>query len=661
MQPCPLVALDPYLKPFNNQIVKRMQRAVLRRLEFTDGNKNLSDCCNNYLYYGLHRTEKGWIFREKAPNAKAIYLIGEFSYWQAQPQYALTRIGTGDWEIELPTDFLRHGSLYKLWMVWQSGADERLPAYTTRAVQDPESNIFSAQVWHPKPYQWKNETPPKPAHPIIYEAHIGMSSSEPKVSSYAEFREGMLPRIKALGYNTLQLMAIQEHPYYGSFGYQVSNFYAPSSRFGTPEELKEMIDEAHHLGIFVILDLVHSHAVINEKEGLSKFDGSDNLYFHHGDRGLHPVWDSRCFDYGKSETISFLLSNVKYWMEEFHFDGFRFDGVTSMCYHHHGLGIDFVNYAQYFDDQVDEDAVCYLTLANQLVHEINNQAFTIAEDVSGMPGMAFPLAQGGIGFDYRMSMGIADFWNKSIKEKSDEKWSPDEIFHRLTDKRSEEETIGYAESHDQAMVGDKTIIFQLIDKEMYYSMAIDSHNLLVDRGIALHKLIRLATLMLSQGGYLNFMGNEFGHPEWIDFPREGNGWSYQYARRNWHLINPTLKYYPLNEFDKAMMHLIQEYHPLDEPIRKGTTHNTDQILSFSRGKLLFVFNFSPTRSFTDYAIHADAGEYRTVLNSDSTLYGGFNRIDEKLSYFTFSHHNDHFVKMYLPARSAIVLLCTSSV
>ncbi|MBR6494025.1 MAG: 1,4-alpha-glucan-branching enzyme, partial [Prevotella sp.] len=417
-----LIQKDPYLKPFRDALQKRMERAALRELQLTDGKAPLTDLANGHLYYGLHKTDTGWVFREKAPNANAIYLFGDFSDWKIEPHFALKPIGNGDWEIELPDFAIKNEMLYKLWMVWPSGADERLPAYCQRVVQDDTTKVFSAQVWETEPYVWKNPLPAKPEHPLIYEAHVGMSSQEAKISSYHEFQETVLPRIKTLGYNTIQLMAIQEHPYYGSFGYQVSNFFAPSFRFGTPEELMELIDTAHGMGISVILDVIHSHAVKNAKEGIGYLDGSDHLYFHHGEKGHHKVWDSRCFDYGKPETIQFLLSNLKYWLEKFHFDGFRFDGVTSMCYFDHGLGVDFLSYDQYFDGNVDEDAITYLTMANKLVREVRPDAMTIAEDVSGLPGMAFPAAQGGIGFDFRMSMGIADFWIKTLKTRSDNDW-----------------------------------------------------------------------------------------------------------------------------------------------------------------------------------------------------------------------------------------------
>ncbi|HNY62079.1 MAG TPA: alpha amylase C-terminal domain-containing protein [Bacteroidales bacterium] len=653
----PLVELDPYLKPFERKIVYRSRRRLITELEITQGKFLLKDKVNNHLYYGLHKTERDWVFREKAPNANAVYLIGDFSYWQVLPQYQLKPIGNGDWEIRLPLSFLSHGDLYRVWMVWSDGADDRLPAYLTKAYQDQETKQFSAQVWDPpQSYEWRATSPKKPDFPLIYEAHIGMSSQEPEVSTYIRFTQEVLPRIAQLGYNTIQLMAIQEHPYYGSFGYQVSNYFAPSSRFGTPEELKALIDAAHELNISVILDLVHSHAVSNVKEGIGRLDGSETLYFHGGEKGQHPVWDSRCFNYGKMETLFFLLSNLKYWLEEFRFDGFRFDGITSMCYWNHGIGVDFLNYSQYFDDNVDWDALTYLQLANMLIKQVNPNAFTIAEDVSGIPGLAFPVEKGGIGFDYRMSMGIADFWGKIIKEIPDEEWHVGDIFFKMTDKRVEEQTISYAESHDQAMVGDKSLIFRLIDEEMYTGMEISNHSLIVDRGVALHKMIRLVTLTLSQGGYLNFMGNEFGHPEWIDFPREGNNWSCYYARRQWNLVDDeNLKYTQLNKFDQSMIELVNKYPIFLSNPRPIIRNTEEQVLVYIRGELIFVFNFHPTQSYTDYEVYAPKGEYKVILNSDDELFGGFNQLDPTVIYKTFPIAGVSHLRLYIPARSCFVL------
>jgi 1,4-alpha-glucan branching enzyme len=452
-------------------------------------------------------------------------------------------------------------------------------------------------------------------------------------------------------------MAVMEHPYYASFGYQVSNFFAPSSRFGTPKELKKLIDKAHELDIAVILDIVHSHAVSNEKEGLALFDGTNSLYFHPDPKGHHPVWDSRCFDYGKLEVLSFLLSNVKYWMEEFHFDGLRFDGVTSMTYWNHGIGVDFVNYSQYFDDNVDEDALVYLALANKVMHQVNPNSISIAEDVSGMPCLSYPVEEGGIGFDYRMSMGIADFWKKTIVSKRDEEWNVNEIYFRLTDKRPEERTISYAESHDQAMVGDKPILFSLVDKDIYFSMAVNTNNMVIDRGIALHKLIRFLTLTLANGGYLNFMGNEFGHPEWIDFPRDGNQWSYQYALRRWDLADDeALKYHYLQNFDEALVHCATENNILEHSPIKLYEHLKDQLLCFGRGSEIFIVNLHPTKSFTDYAFPvSDEGKYTIILNSDALNFGGFGNIDDSIKHSTSFFKGVHHLKLYCPSRTAMIL------
>ena len=582
---------DPWLAPYKDAIDARHQRILDARADIEVGG-SLSKGLNNHLYYGMHRTANGdWIFREWAPNATKIYLIGDFNNWKRTEAYALKPVGNGNWEIEVSSMFISDGTLYKLYIEWPGGGGERIPAYATRAVQDPETKLFVAQVWDSaKPYRWKHKGPGKREHPFIYECHIGMSSEEEKVSTFNEFRENVLPKIIKDGYDTIQIMALQEHPYYGSFGYQVSNFYALSSRFGTPEDFKALVDEAHGAGIAVVMDIVHSHSVDNELEGLGDFDGKDgDMYFYSGDRGRHPAWGSRCFDYGRHETQHFLLSNCKFWMEEYHIDGFRFDGVTSMLYWDHGLGKDFVGYDNYFNGGVDESAVTYLALANMLVKELNPDAFTIAEDVSGMAGLAAPFEAGGVGFDFRMSMGVADNWIKWIKELSDDQWSMGEMWWQLTNKRVDEKTISYAECHDQAMVGDKTIIFRLMDKEMYFSMNKDSTSDIIDRGIALHKMIRLVTMATAGDGYLNFMGNEFGHPEWIDFPREGNGWSYKYARRQWSLAEPDyLRYKYLLNFDNAMIRLGKSEGILEERPELLVQDEEKKILVFRREKNISI-------------------------------------------------------------------------
>ena len=655
---------DPYLMPYKEAIEARSARIEGMRRHIA-GDGLLKDAVNNHMFYGLHRCDDGsWVFREWAPNATKIYLIGDFNNWKRTDAYALKPTGGGNWEITLPSFFLSHGELYKLYIEWPGGAGERLPSYVTRAVQDDTTKAFAAQVWDPaEKYVWKHPRAGKRPHPMIYECHIGMSSEQEKVASFEDFRTTVLPKVKRLGYDTLQIMALQEHPYYGSFGYQVSNFFALSSRFGTPEEFKRLVDDAHGKGIAVVMDIVHSHSVDNEVEGLSNFDGTDHLYFYSGWQGRHPAWGSRCFDYGKDETKYFLLSNVKYWMEEYHIDGFRFDGVTSMLYWDHGLGKDFIGYDNYFNDGVDENAVTYLALANILVREMDPNGFTIAEDVSGMAGLAAPLEAGGVGFDFRMSMGVADYWIKMVKERTDEQWGVGDIWWNLTNKRDDEKTISYAECHDQALVGDKTLIFRLMDKEMYFSMNTDSKNPVVDRGIALHKMIRLVTAATAGDGYLNFMGNEFGHPEWIDFPREGNGWSYKHARRQWSLEDPDyLRYGFLRNFDEAMVHLIRSERILFGRPELLVQDEEKKILIFRRKNCIFALNFSPSGSYADYGFAAPAGEWVNVLDTDESCFNGFGRMVAGEHHFTVPEKSPNgnprygdTLYLYLPARSAVVL------
>jgi 1,4-alpha-glucan branching enzyme len=658
------LATDSLLNPYQADIERRLKKILETEQRLTGGRISLADFAAGHEYFGMHFRDNEWIFREWAPNARAIYLIGDMTDWQEDPAYSLESTGkNGIWEIRLSSDALYHGNHYRLRIYWPGGSGDRIPAYARRVVQDPETLIFNAQVWAPEqPYQWRHSALTRDFNDLlIYEAHIGMAQAYEGIGSYTEFKENVLPRIVDAGYNTIQLMAIQEHPYYGSFGYQVSNFFAASSRYGTPDELKSLVDAAHEAGLLVLMDIVHSHAVSNEVEGLSRFDGTLYQYFHSGDRGQHPAWDSRCFDYGKIQVLHFLLSNCRFWLDEYRFDGFRFDGITSMLYLDHGLEKAFTSYADYFTDNVDEEALIYLALANEVIHSVNPHAVTVAEDISGMPGLGVGIDDGGYGFNYRFAMGVPDFWIKLTKDTPDEEWPMGHLWYELNNRRPDERTISYAESHDQALVGDQTLIFRLIGADMYDHMHVDDPHIRVDRGMALHKMIRLITLATAGSGYLNFMGNEFGHPEWIDFPREGNGWSYRYARRQWHLADdPSLKYHQLALFDRNMIRLAQKVGLLDTPGAELLhEHNGNKILAFKRKDLLFAFNFHPANSFTDYQIDCPAGSFQMVLDTDNPAFGGHNRLSAGQVHHTFTPENGaadrQVLSLYLPARTGIVL------
>ena len=654
-----ILEIDPYLAPFEKDIDLRTELFIGKRKALLGNGRKIGNFANGHKYFGFHRTRTGWVYREWAPSADEMYLTGDFNNWDIE-NCPMAKLENGVFEVHLKgKNALKAGQKVQAIVINSGQMLRRIPLYATRVVQDPQTYLWCAEIEDTyENFPWTDGSFVPQKTPFIYECHIGMAQEKGAVGTYREFTENILPRIKELGYNTIQIMAIMEHPYYGSFGYQVSNFFAASSRYGSSRELKELINTAHETGIAVLLDVVHSHAVKNTNEGLNEFDGTVYQFFHEGEKGDHSAWGTKLFNYGKNEVLHFLLSNLKYWMEVFHFDGFRFDGVTSMLYHDHGLGSAFTNYDMYFSMNTDTDAVTYLQLANQMIHEINPHAITIAEDMSGMPGMCIPIQDGGIGFDYRLSMGVPDLWIKTIKEYADDEWDIGKLWYELTSRRPQEKNIGYCESHDQALVGDKTIMFRLCDAEMYTGMNKFGGNLVVDRGVALHKMIRLITASLAGEGYLNFMGNEFGHPEWIDFPREGNGWSYHYCRRQWSLVdNPDLRYRELNDFDKAMIKLLKEEDVLALSAENRWLHQDDKVLIYTKGDMVFVFNFHPTKSFDGYFVPVgEEGAYNVVLSSDDGEFGGFSRVDTSAQYETTTTP-DGWVgfKCYLPNRTAIVL------
>ena len=647
---------DPQLKPFEQDLDLRMDNYRSKKEALVGKSGLLSEFANGHKYFGFHKEDGGWYYREWAPAAEKLYLTGDFCGWDRYA-YPMEKEENGVFSLFLPGEnALPDGSLVMTVVVSGGQELERIPLYANRVVQDPHTYVWNAQIWHPRAFKWTDADFIPKKNLFIYECHIGMAQEEGKVGTYNEFREYTLPRIKALGYNTIQIMAVMEHPYYASFGYQVTNFFAASSRYGTPEELKLLIDTAHKMGIAVLLDVVHSHACKNTREGINEFDGTAYQFFHDGPRGEHEAWGTKCFNYGKNEVIHFLLSNLKYWQEEYHFDGFRFDGVTSMLYLDHGLGTSFDSPEKYFSMNTDTEAVTYLQLATELVREVDPNAILIAEDMSAMPGMCRPVADGGIGFDYRLAMGEPDMWIRLLKDTPDEYWDLNKIYYELAIRRPGERQIGYCESHDQALVGDKTIMFRLCDQEMYWSMGVEHQNMVIDRGVALHKMLRLITMTLGGEGYLTFMGNEFGHPEWIDFPREGNGWSYHYCRRQWHLADdPALKYQYLNAFEKDMVAMAKRQKVQPGKDAQLALDNNAKTLVYKKGGAVFAFNFHPVNSYEGcFLPMPEAGEYSVVMSTDDYCYGGQGRIWHE-TYSTVEQDGRKGILLYLPSRTAVVL------
>ena len=653
-----ILKIDPSLSAYEKDLQLRMENYHKTKSALLNEGQTLCDFANAHAYFGIHRTDDGWVYREWAPGADAMYFAGDFNGWDRR-SCPMENKGNGVFEVFLSgVDTLWEGMRIGAIVIHNGQELDRIPAYANFVVQDQQTTAWCAAIHAPKErFPWKDKRFKPQKNLFIYECHIGMAQEEGKVSSYREFREKTLPRIKALGYNTVQIMAIMEHPYYASFGYQVTNFYAASSKFGTPTELKELVNAAHEMGIAVLLDVVHSHAAPNTREGINEFDGTDYQYFHAGAKGNHSAWGTKCFNYGKHEVLHFLLSNLKYWQTEFHFDGFRFDGVTSMLYHDHGLGVAFTGPESYFSMNTDTEAVTYLQLANELVRQVNPNAITIAEDTSAIPGLCLPVADGGLGFDYRLAMGEPDMWIKLLKDTPDEHWDLNNIYYELAIRRPQEKVVGYVESHDQALVGDKTTMFRMCDQEMYWGMDKNYHSNTVDRAMALHKMIRLLTMSLGGEGYLTFMGNEFGHPEWIDFPREGNGWSYHYCRRQWSLTdNQQLKYHYLGDFDRDMVAMAKKQKVLSGHDKQLKLDNWDKVLVYKKGGALFAFNFHCHQSYDGCFIPTPGpGSYQVILSTDDWCYGGYGNIAHQSYKAEKQADGTYGFRMYLPSRTAAVL------
>ena len=674
-----LINQDPYLKNFE-WAIKRRNEHFKRQLRQIESNEvSLENFAHSYQQMGLHLLPNNDIkYREYAPGARGIALFGEFNNWN-RDQYWAKRDQYGFWELIIPNDNgqprIKHGTKVKCNVVLSNGNwADRNPIWIEFLYQNKQSLIFDGVFWNPdQKYEWKypEKHLKKPRSLRIYEAHVGMSSFDPKVSTYREFADNILPRIKRTGYTAVQLMAIMHHANYASFGYHVNNLFAVSSLFGTPEDLMYLVDKAHELGLFMIMDIVHSHASSNVDDGFNYWDGTDYLYFHGGAMGHHSLWDSRLYNYSSYETLRFLLSNCAYYSEKYRFDGFRFDGITSILYRNHGIRYSFSgDYHEYFGDNFDEDGGVYLMLANKLLHQINPESITIAEDVSGMPGLCLTVDQGGFGFDYRLNMSVSDKWIQLLKEYKDEDWNLGNLVFTLTNRRYNEKHVGYCESHDQSIVGDKTIAMWLFDKEMYWNMSCNSpETIIISRGMCLHKMIRLITFALGGEAYLCFMGNEFGHPEWVDFPRPGNGFSYALCRRRWDLCdNRYLRYKYLYNWDVAMNKLDEVFNFISSPFQYiSLKHEDDKMVVFEKGDLLFVFNFHMYKSYENYKIGTQWGsEHKIILDSDEYRFFGKGRLEYGHDHFFPIFHEGwnnrpNYFNIYAPCRTCMVLIAKENI
>ena len=663
---------DQELREYHPFLVARGERYAKEAERIKALYGSLHAYANLHTNLGYHLVQENgkniWLWREYMPGAKTIWLTTEKQRFQRHAHLKFTPCEDGFFELRLEEKELSHGLYVELRVEPKSfeiynpegfpTTLKRIPAFANWVEQNKEMPAqWCARIWHPKkPYQFQYPKPPKPTFLRIYEAHVGMAQSDTKhinesYGSYTDFANDILPHIKDAGYTTVQLMAIPEHPLYRSFGYQVSNYYAPSSRFGDINSCKAMIDTAHKLGLQVILDITHAHSCANTEQGLCNYDST--AYFFTDQMNQ---WGTPTFDFSKEMTRRFLLSNLRYWMEEFQFDGFRFDAVGNMLYKDFGRDDTFEHTGRCFygkdgKPRTNEAGELYLCLANDLVHTISQEAFTIAEEFSGMPGLTCAPSDGGLGFDARFAMGIPDYWEKCIKNPQD----LGSLWYEMNNHRPYDRTISYVECHDQCINGDDAMIWRLLGDDMYTTMlrGIDSWN--ISRGLAYYRLMRLITLSTADLGYLNFMGNEFGHPEWLDAER--------HAHRQWRLAtDERLKYACLAAFDLAQMKMVATYlTDFATPPLFRYIHEDKRLLAFERGHLLFAFNFHETAAYDDILFAVTPGKYTEILSSDDSTYAGHDNLritDPKVEHFTTPLpdplHGD--IKLYLPPMVALVLV-----
>ncbi|KAG8075748.1 hypothetical protein GUJ93_ZPchr0006g43795 [Zizania palustris] len=553
---------------------------------------------------------------------------------------------------------ISHKDKYRLYFNTPDGALERIPAWATYVLPDVRGKQSYAVHWEPPPeeiYKWRFERPKVKGSLRIYECHVGISGSEQKISSFQEFTSNVLPHIKDAGYNAIQLIGIVEHKDYSSVGYKVTNYFAVSSRFGTPEDFKKLVDEAHGLEMVVLLDIVHSYASADELVGLSLFDGSNDCYFHTGKRGHHKYWGTRMFKYDDVDVLHFLFSNLNWWVTEYHIDGFQFHSLSSMLYTHNGFSTFTGAMEEYCNQYVDKDALIYLILANEMLHELHPDIITIAEDATFYPGLCEPTTQGGLGFDYWVNLSIPEMWLWHLENVPGQEWSMNKIMKVLISKNCN--MLSYVENHNQSISGRKSFAEIILHKEKCSNNSVSDDGIF--RACSLLKIIKLLTFSTSGGAYLNFIGNEFAHPKRIEFPMSGNDYSFGLANRQWELLEKGVHKHIFN-FDKDLMSLDGK----ERLILRGSPNihhcdDTSMFISFTRGPFLFVFNFNPDATSGLYSVGVDeAGEYQLILNTDETKYGGRGELKSN-QYMKRTSDNRvggcrNSLELALPSRSAHV-------
>ena len=596
-----------------------------------------------YEFLGCHFNAKAGeaTFRTWAPNAQAIHLVGDFNNWQEGKTPMIRISDSGIWEVVVTGVSVEQR--YKFSIVASNG--ERILKADPFAFHSETDEKTASIICDLGTYKWGDQTWQKAKEDLfdkpvnIYELHLGswQRGENGEILTYAQIAMRLIPYIKEMHYTHIELMPVMEHPYGGSWGYQVCGFYAPTSRYGTPHDLMRFIDLCHQSGIGVILDWVPAHFP-KDAHGLYEFDGTPLYECQGDDRKEHPEWGTRCFDYGRTEVQSFLVSNAVFWLDIYHADGLRVDAVSSMLYLDYGR-----KPGQWFPNTQGNnknlDAVSFLQKLNLAVFKYHPYTMMIAEESTAWPMVTKPPQDGGLGFNFKWNMG---WMNDMLEYITIDPLFRKDVHNKLTFSfyYAFSENFILPISHDEVVHGKKSLLDKMPGNyEMKFA------------GLRAF----LGYMMTHPGKKLTFMGTEFG---------QFKEWAYDDSL-DWHLLEYE-QHKKMHNYVKALNKFY-----LDTPALWEIDYSWDgfswisdsdsmqNIIVFTRTnedgeRIISLINFAPVKR-DDYRIGVpEAGIYEEAFNSDAVEFGGEGNTNNNLQTEEIDMHGfKQSLNLTVPPMSAI--------